>query len=240
VTDLRLAASLGRRVRRARHGTKQSQRAIATIAGVSQSTISRIELGKGGTIPLETWEHVAAAVDLDLADVLHTPFRSAAFDVQLRCHRLVVDRASAGGWLGRTVVDHHDPAEVTTILERPERDEIAVIRVWDVITNVRDGIDSILARMRRERRNDVALDHGAKPRVGGAVVVVSTGPNRRRLTESAEVAVAGLAIFSLDWWSALGNLRVPMPTGIGTIWTDATLTHLRPRIPYVDGRTRHT
>jgi transcriptional regulator with XRE-family HTH domain len=229
-----LAASLGRRIRRARWSARRSQRAVAAAAGVSQTMISRIELGKGSSVSLGTWELIAAAVGLDLFAALHTPFQRSAFDVQLRCHRLLVDRAAVGGWLGWTVVDLHDPAETTTILERDDRQETAIIRAWDVVTDVRTAIHGMWDRIEREQR-----DRGTDRRVSGAVVIVSNGGNRRRLTESAEAVVSGIAIFSNDWWASLGNVRVPMPSDLGAIWTDASLHRLRPRIPYVDGRARH-
>jgi transcriptional regulator with XRE-family HTH domain len=203
-------------------------------AGVSQSTISRIELGRGSSITLATWERIAAAVGLDLSAMLHTAFQGSAFTAQLRCHRLLVDRAALGGWAGWTIVDLHDPAVTTTILQRTERNETAVVHAWDVVTNIPAAIRRLWERIELERH-----ERGPGHIVGGAVVIVSSGDNRRRLTESAAAVVAGLDLFSIDWWAALGGVRVPMPTEIGTLWTDPTLTGLRPRIPYVDARPRH-
>jgi len=193
--------------------------------------LSRMELGRGQAIRLGTWENVAKEVGLPLADILHTPFQSSAFDVQVRCHRLVAERAALGGWLGWTLVDLHDPAGTSTILHR--QDEVAIVHVWDVIGDVGEAIETLWARIERERR-----ERPSGVRIGGVVVIVSTGHNRRRITESAQAVVAGIEIFGTDWWAALANVRVPMPIEVGSIWIDAGLRRLRPRIPYVDCRTR--
>lgn len=60
-----VAARFGRRIRRARYASGLLQRAVAREAGVSQATISRIELGGGTPVSLGSWIRVATAVGLD-------------------------------------------------------------------------------------------------------------------------------------------------------------------------------
>jgi transcriptional regulator with XRE-family HTH domain len=230
-----LAASLGRRVRRARYAAGRSQRDVAAAVGVSQSTISRIELGNGAFTPLGIWARVAHEVGLDLTAVLHTPFQEAAMAAQLRCHRSVVEHSTAGGWLGWTLADTHDPANTITILERHEFGEVAVIQAWDVIGDVEQALDSLANRIDHERQQ---RDPAA--RVSGAFVVPATGNNRRRFTETAWVLRAQLTSSSDAWLMALAKANVRMPASMGTIWTDAAVTRLRPLVPYVDCRCRHS
>lgn len=232
--DRGLAASLGRRIRRTRYAARRSQRDVAAAVGVSQSTITRIELGNGASTPLAIWARVAHEVGLDLTAVLHTPFQEAAMAAQLRCHRVVAKHAVAGGWLGWTLADTHDPANTTTILERHEFGEVAVIRAWDVIGDVEQALDSLATRIERERQQ---RDPAA--RVSGAFIVTATGNNRRRFTETAWVLRTHLTSSSDAWLMALAKANVRMPTSMGTIWTDAAVTRLRPLVPYVDCRCRH-
>ena len=194
-----------------------------------------MELGNGASTPLAAWARVADAVGLDLNAVLHTPYQEAAIQAQLRCHRLVAAHAAAGGWLGWTLADTHDPAGTTTILERREYNELAIILAWDVIGDVTDALDSMASRIDRERQGrDAAVN------VSGAFIVTATGPNRRRFTEANWLLSARLTANSDAWFMALARATVRMPTSMGTIWTDNAITRLRPLVPYVDCRYRHS
>jgi transcriptional regulator with XRE-family HTH domain len=229
-----LAARLGARIRRARFAVRKTQRAVATGAGVSQSTVGRIELGRGGHVPLDTWERVAAVVGLDLSAVIRTPSRVRSHTLQMRCHRMVSDLAGRGGWATWTISTPDDPAQTETILERPERREVAIVRVWDVLGNVEAEIAAFKERLAEER-----TARGEGCRVGGVVVVTAGGENRRRLSETGAPVARAFSLHADDWLMALGRFRVPMPDELGMIWTDERVERLRPILPYVDFRLRH-
>ncbi len=228
-----LAARLGARIRRARFAAGRTQREVAAEVGVSQSTISRVELGRGGSVPLFTWERIAAAVGLDLADVVRTPSRTRSDALQMRCHRLVADLASRGAWTIWTISSPDDPALTESILERAERREVAIVRAWDVLGDVDAAIEGLTARLATER---ASRDDGW--RVGGVVVVTAGGENRRRLTETGAPVARAFSLRGDDWLMALGRSRVPMPDELGMIWTDERIERLRPLIPYIDFRRR--
>lgn len=229
-----LSARLGARIRRARFLAGTTQRAVATEAGVSQSTISRIELGRGGPVPLDTWERVAAAVGLNLSAVIRTPSRMRSQPLQMRCHRMVSELAGRGGWATWTISTPDDPAQTETILERPERQEVAIVRVWDVLGNVEAEIAAFKERLAEER-----TARGEGCRVSGVVVVIGGGENRRRLSETGAPVARAFSLNGDEWLVALGRFRVPMPDELGMIWTDERVGRLRPILPYVDFRLRH-
>src|SRR5699024_2902973 len=56
----------GRWLRDSRLHRGLRQRELADLTGVSTSTISRIELGQGGSVPMATWLRLADAVEVDL------------------------------------------------------------------------------------------------------------------------------------------------------------------------------
>ena len=60
----RVAAVLGDALRRRRHRGRWRQLDVGERARVSQAMISRMELGGGGPIALDTWAEVAAAAAL--------------------------------------------------------------------------------------------------------------------------------------------------------------------------------
>jgi transcriptional regulator with XRE-family HTH domain len=227
-----VAARLGVRIRRARFAARLTQRDLAEATGLSQATISRIELGHGERIPIETWVRVAAAIGLEWRVTFPTDAARTNHATQMRCHRMVADYAGEGGWLAWTLASTEDPATSQTILERVDRHEVAVIRVWDVIGNFEAAVAENQERLQRERtaRGDW--------RVSGAVVITATGENRRRLTETGHPVARAFSLRGDDWLAALRRYRVPMPDELGMIWTDQRLERLRPLIPYVDFRRR--
>jgi hypothetical protein len=147
---------------------------------------------------------------------------------------LVANYASEGGWTAWTLASTQDPARTETILERAERHEVAIVRVWDVIGNIEGAVAEMQERIKRER-----IDRGGDWRVGGAVVITATGPNRRRLTETGHPVVRAFSLRGDDWLAAFRRYRVPMPDELGMIWTDGKMNRLRPLIPYVDFRRRN-
>jgi transcriptional regulator with XRE-family HTH domain len=222
--DPELAARMGLRVRRARLATGWRQADLAEAAGVSQSTISRMELGAGVRTPFDTWTRVAAAAGLDVT-VDFRPTSVPRDDLtQQQMHRLVVARALAGGWTAWT---RHDE----TILQRSDRCEAAIVHVWDVIGDVGAAIRALERRIETEQ-----TERGDAWRVRGFVVILASGHNRRRATESGALMNRAFTVRGGSWLVALGG--GPMPKAMGMLWTGGRLERLRPFLPYLDHRLR--
>jgi transcriptional regulator with XRE-family HTH domain len=221
-----IAAIQRERIRRARLVARLRQSEVAALAGVSQTMVSRIELGRGGSVPFGRWTAVAATVGVDLLGTLDDSLPTS-LDVLRRCHRLVADRALEGGWSAWTDLQANE-----TLLVRPSRQEAAVVQIWDAIGSVPAAIGSFADRLTRE-----ALTHPDSWRVSGAIVVPATGPNRRRMTESDAAIRVGFPVRGAQWLGALGQLA-PMPGRPGVIWTDQRMDRLRPMLPYLDRRRR--
>ena len=219
-----LAARMGLRIRRARIARGWRQADLADIVSVSQSTICRMELGRGVQVPLDTWLRVATALGLVLTFDL-VPSRIARQESdQQRCHRLVTERALTGGWAAWTTGDE-------TVLERPERREVAIVRIWDVIGDVGAAVRALERRLATERS-----ERGDGWRISGLVVVTPTGHNRRRLSESGGTVNQAFPVRGARWLIALGG--GPMPDGAGMLWTSSRMERLRPFLPYLDHRCR--
>jgi transcriptional regulator with XRE-family HTH domain len=230
--DRNLAVRLGTRIRRARLLARRRQRDVAAAVGVSQPTICRMELGRGGGVPLRTWIRVAGEVGLDWTVTFPADARPRSHEIQLRCHGLVADLASAGGWSAWTRTTD-DPSDTETILERPERNEVAIVRVWDVLGDVEAAVDDFRRRVAEE-----GTRRGAGCTVGGIVVIAWSAETRRRLTEAGRPVQLAMSLRGDEWIAALGKVRVPLPDGIGLIWTDQRIRRLRSLVTYVDFRRR--
>ena len=227
------AEFLGRELRRARHAIGKRQHDVGAEIGVSQSVVSRMELGRGGGMSVDLWAAAAAAVDrrvaVDMVEaradvaVRETPARSRA------CHELVADMARRGGWTAVTTIHAAlSDADSETILvrdtgtyRRPR--EVAVVRVWDEVTRVERSIETIRASLSREVRL-----HGSDSAVSALVVIPSSRSNRRRISESRPTLAAAFPALGRDWFSALVNARRPMPAAAGILWAFARCDRLRP------------
>ena len=134
-----IAAKLGDRLRRARHSGRWPQADVAERAGVSQATISRMELGAGGSITLDTWSSVAAGAGVRfIADLRSDADRECAWPPMAataarRCLALIDDEARGGGWKALAEIAGD---EIETVLVRPVRGEVAFIRVCDALASV--------------------------------------------------------------------------------------------------------
>ena len=224
-----IGPTLGDRLRRARHRGRWSQADVADRAGVSQATISRMELGAGGSITLDTWSAVAAATGVRLvADLRSEAGREPAWPdweacpatAARRCHALIDDEARRGGW---TAVTHIAGDTIETVLARPVRGEVAIVRVWDALASVDAAARDLLRAIERERElRAVTID------VGGLAVVLYTAGNRRRVAESRPILREAVPASGARWVSALRHPRLPMPRDPGLIWASPDGWRIRP------------
>jgi transcriptional regulator with XRE-family HTH domain len=226
-----MAALLGDRLRRARDEGRWRQAEVAERAGLSQATISRMELGAGGSITLDTWSDVAAATGVRfIADLRSDAGRESAWPASAwpamaataarRCHALIEDEARGGGW---TAVTEIAGDVIETALVRPVRGEVAIIRVWDALASVDAAARDFLRAIERER--DL---RAASIDVGGLAVVLYTAGNRRRVAESRPILREVVPASGARWVSALRHPRLPMPREPGLIWASPDGSRIRP------------
>jgi transcriptional regulator with XRE-family HTH domain len=215
-----IAAELGDRLRRARHEGRWRQADVAARAGVSQSTISRMELGRGGSITLDTWSAVAAATRVRLTADLGSEGAREAAPAARRCHALIADSARGGGW---TAVTEIAGDAIETVLVRSERGELAIVRVWDAIASVDAATRDFMRAIERERER-----RAASVGVSGLVVVLYTTGNRRRVAEGRAVLRKVVPASGARWVGALRYPRLAMPREPGLIWAVADGSRIRP------------
>jgi hypothetical protein len=148
---------------------------------------------------------------------------------------LIANTARDGGWSAVTEIRSRSGRDdIETILIRhdrfrSDRHELAVVRVWDVVTNISRSIDVMRASIERERR-----DHGNGWAVGGLVVLPSGPGNRRRMTEERALLEPEFPAFAAGWYAALRNDRRAMPGKPGMLWTDRHGSRILPA-PFVPG-----
>jgi hypothetical protein len=197
---------------------------VADAAGLSRTMVGRMELGRGGTIPLENWAAVAQVVGvrLDAVGRADAPWMAP---IERRCHALVAGLARDGGWTAVTQVvsaggPHAFPA-IETVIARSQL-EAVVIKAWHPVPMVEPALVSFEERLAKERTR-----RGDTWQISGLFLVPRTTSNRRRITEQAEALAARLPASGADWIRALRSPRARLP-GLGLIWLDRWATRLRP------------
>jgi transcriptional regulator with XRE-family HTH domain len=207
---------------------------VADRAGVSQSWISRMERGKGGSASLETWAAAAAAVGEQLVGFLErAPGADRPRDYEhLKRQELIVATTRAGGWraLPEESVDDDwtRSRSVDVALLRAVRREAAVVEVIDVFDDVgaaKRNLDGKLAALDRRltHARDLTM---ATWRVQGLLVVRGTRRNRALVREFGALFAASFPDGSLAWLRALTDPAAPMPNEAGFVWTDVVGTRL--------------
>jgi hypothetical protein len=217
------AAILGNELRWSRQRCRKVQRVVAGEIGCSQSTISRMELGRGGAMSLSAWAAAAGAVDRRLVVEL-VPRDSAPRSEEglaRRCHGLVTELARDGGWTAVTeIITRPGRADIETVLTRrnalyPHRPEVAVVHVWDLLTEPIGRFERMRISLARERQ-ERAADHV----VAGLVVMPARADQRRRATEERALLQVEYPALAAHWFGALVNGHRRMPTSSGILWCD--------------------
>lgn len=213
--------SMGVRLRRARLRSGRTQDEVATIAGTSQSMISRMELGRGGGFPLTMWVAVGAACGVDLfqAEDDGPPF---GLELILAC-------VDAGGWTSVSV------AGSALVLDRPprrvqrsyrplmRRGERLVVSLVDIVTDV-----GLVIEGSRHAALVAGRDLPDGWSCGALAVVRWTTANRRRLTESRDRLDLAYPDSGSAWIGAISDPEGIMPDRPGLLWVDVHGTRLIP------------
>jgi hypothetical protein len=104
--------------------------------------------------------------------------------------------------------------------------------VWDVLAD----FDRAIADLRRGIEGERSA-RGEPWSVSGFVLIARSGQIVRRLSESGRAVDLALPVRGSRWLGAL-DADVPMPASLGMVWTDQSMTRLRPFIRYLDHRRR--
>ncbi len=225
------ATRLGDALHRARIERRLSQEDVGDATGVSASWVSRVENGHGGAAPIATWFAMAAAVGLDLS-VAMAPIDGTAGRVD-RFRRRAVDHLAdiaeaAGGSVRSEIVIDAQRGVLTTVFgrrtfARTGRQELAIIRIWDVVDDVSSALgrfDDLVTSQRDEAVGAV--------NVSGAIVVRRTTDARYRLRSQSAALGGRFQDTGASWISTLRRPGFPMPQEASIIWIDATATRLIP------------
>ncbi len=222
-------ARLGSEVRASRRRRRVTQAALGARAGVTQSTVSQVERGLGGTLSLDTWQRLFASLGRRLIlDAARDAIEEPADAGHLRIQELVLRLARARGVRGNFEVPTRvaDPSRSTDVAVRDDRARtLILVECWNTIGDIGLAARSTNRKLAEAAELAVAVGGGRPYAVAGCWVVRATARNRALVARYPEVFASRLPGSSERWVRAL-NIGGPPPAEPGLVWCDIDATRL--------------
>lgn len=217
------------------------------MAGVSQSTISAIERASIADLPIATAVRVLTALDVRIDLRLLPPLITGPMvrdRAHARCVAYVVRQLEVAGWLVATEVAVSDGrwhGFIDVLAYHPIEHVLLVIEVKTTFDDV-GAIDRQLGMYERLAWT-AAQDRGWRPRaITGALLVLATGSNDRRLVEHRRYLGRRYRLRSAALLRFIADPHLPPPRGErGLAMIDPRTRRVRWLIPgRIDGRRTPT
>jgi transcriptional regulator with XRE-family HTH domain len=224
-------ARLGQRLRAARVRRRVTQAQLGGMVGLSQSEISRLELGQGSGAPIGVWLALAAVIGLQPRFEFARDWRDEPVDAgHLAVQELLLRLARVGGAVGRfeLPVGSSDPTHFVDVLVRDDRRRRLIVEeAWNSIHDIGASVRSFQRKLALAR--DLAISSGGdRPyTVHGVWVVRATKRNRDLIARYPEIFGRQFPGSSRAWVNALERGTQP-PDEPGLVWCDGRATRLIP------------
>lgn len=227
LSTIALNQRLGRALRNARQTQDLTQMQAATIAGISRTEWSGLELGQRDAT-LWIVNRAAAAVGSGLRAYLEgTSAADRPRDaVQLKAQELVIATARAGGWHGLPEQQIDGEARTSrfadVILQRPRHQptEVALIEIIDWFDDVGAPMRDWPRRLEAVERQAIGRMVGDQsvPRVSGCWILRATHRNRELIGAHANLFRNRFPGSGRAWLAAFGTAGVAMPKDAALLW----------------------
>ena len=215
--------SLGFTIRDARRRRRMTQAQLGAIVGLSQSEISRLELGSGGGAGIRTWLGLSAALELAPRFELRRDPRDEPVDAgHLAVQELLLRLAVAIGAVGQfeLPVGRSDPAHSIDVLVRDDRRRRLIVEeAWNSIRDIGAGARSFHRKLALAEEVAIAIGGDRPYAVHGVWVVRATKRNRLLVAQYPEVFSRSFPGSSRRWVDAIATGAQP-PTEPGLVWCD--------------------
>lgn len=216
-------AALGDEARASRIRRGSTQRQLAERAGVSQTTISRLERGRGGGLTLDSWQRIFGALGRRLlVEAARDPVQEPRDAGHLLLQELVLRMGRKAGYLGSFELSLRpsDPTRSSDVgLRDDRRRRLLLIECWNTIGDIGASARSTSRKVAEAEAFAIAVGGERPHRVASCWVVRATERNRRLLARYPEVFTARFPGSSLLWVRAL-EAGVDPPDEPGLVWAD--------------------
>lgn len=213
-----IASNLGRDTRQTRSRRHLTQAAIGKVVGLSQSEMSRLELGGGAGTSIATWVAIGIALQRPISIAFSRDVAQPLNDAgHLEAQELVLRLATAAGW--RAAFEARTETTLSQlstdlVLER-DRDRV-LVEIWN-------RLDDLGASVRSTDRKLAAAPPGSKC----LWLLVDTAANHAIVRRYPAVFRARFPSSSTHWVEAIAAGR-PRPRQAGLAWVDLRAGTLRP------------
>jgi transcriptional regulator with XRE-family HTH domain len=225
-SQLAVAGAELRDSRRRRHWT---QRQLGQRAGVSQTTISRMERGLGGPLTVDTWQRVFNALGRRLIlEGGRDPIEEPQDAAHLALQELVLRLGRGAGYAGSFELSLRstDRSRSTDVGLRDDRRRLLVlIECWNVFGDIGAAARATTTKVREAEAFAIAVGGDRPHRVASCWVVRATRRNRGIVDRYPEVFATRFPGSSTGWVHALTEGTEP-PEQAGLVWADVAATRL--------------
>jgi transcriptional regulator with XRE-family HTH domain len=236
--NLEQLARLGGQVAESRRRRGWSQASLAQRVGLSQSAVSRVELGGGGVLSLDAWQRIGLALDRPLRIELSRDVREEPADAgHLAIQELVMRLGRAAGLRGifELPTRPSNPAHSTDVGLRDDRGRrLILVECWNTIGDIGAAVRSTMRKHAEAGGLAAAIgggrttggdEPGAPYDVATLWVVRATRRNRELVTRYPELFASRFTGSSRAWVQTLTTGSAP-PTDLGLVWCDTRATRL--------------
>lgn len=211
---------------KARHARKRrgwTQAELGARVGLSQSSISRLERGDGGSLSVETWQRAAIALDMPMTlELGRDPKEEPADAGHLAIQELVL-RLGRGAGYRRTFelpTRPTDPTRSTDVgLLNASARRLVQVECVNTFGNINASIRSSDRKRAEAEALAISIGHGRAFAVHGCWVVRASRRNRQLLATYPELFASRFPGSSRAWVTALTTGSDP-PTDPGLVWCD--------------------
>lgn len=219
----------GLKVRHARRRRRWTQLQLGQQIGLSQSAVSDLELGQGGSLSLQSWQRAALVLQLPLAfelgrDALEPPQDAG----HLAMEELVLRLGRATGRARRFELPSRpaDPSRATDV--GLIDDALRCLMLFECVNtfgNVNAAVRSSDRKRAEAEGLAIALGHGQPYAVRQCWIVRATRRNRQLLATYPEIFASRFTGSSIGWVRALSRAARP-PQQPGLMWYDTRTTRV--------------
>lgn len=219
----------GAKVRRARKRRSWTQNELGARIGLSQSSISHLERGDGGSLSVQSWQRVAIACQLPLnLELGRDPKEEPADAGHLAVQELVLRVGRLAGY-ARTFELPTRPANPSLSTDVGLIDDRRRLLIQVECVNTFGNINASIRSSHRKRAEAeelaIAMGHGAPYVVHQCWVIRATRRNRQLLSTYPELFASRFTGSSRAWVKAMTTRSGP-PTEPGPVWCDVAARRL--------------
>ena len=224
-----VAGALGHGVKAGRKRLRLTQAELAERVGVHQSWISRIELGRGGSAPLELWVRLGVVLGQPLAATFTRPLGEArqlsdAGHLEMQEYLLGLVRSTGRAATFELPTRPSDPTRSIDVCVRDASNRVLIVEeAWNTFGDLGAAIRSTHRKVAEAADLAATIDEGPPYRVAAVWVVREHAANRAIVARYPEVMHGAFAGPSRAWAQALTSGTAP-PALPGLVWYDSS-TH---------------